>query len=60
VSCRHPVSSPERLAEKARKRCLARVQTPEDLVGPLLFLASDQSRFVTGQLLNVDGGEFFH
>jgi len=54
------VSSPERLAEKARKRCLARVQTPEDLVGPLLFLASDQSRFVTGQLLNVDGGEFFH
>lgn len=54
------VSSPERLAEKARNRCLARVQTPEDLIGPLLFLASDQSAFVTGQLLNVDGGEFFH
>ena len=54
------VSSPERLAEKARNRCLARIQTPEDLVGPLLFLASDQSAFITGQLLNVDGGEFFH
>jgi 3-oxoacyl-[acyl-carrier protein] reductase len=54
------VSSPERLAEKARNRCLARVQTPEDLIGPLLFLASEQSAFVTGQLLNVDGGEFFH
>ena len=54
------VSSPERLAEKARNRCLARIQTPEDLVGPLLFLASEQSAFVTGQLLNVDGGEFFH
>jgi NAD(P)-dependent dehydrogenase (short-subunit alcohol dehydrogenase family) len=54
------VSSPERLAERAKKRCLARVQTPEDLVGPLLFFASDQSAFVTGQLLNVDGGEFFH
>ena len=54
------VSSPQRLAEKARNRCLARIQTPEDLVGPLLFLASDQSAFVTGQLLNVDGGEFFH
>jgi NAD(P)-dependent dehydrogenase (short-subunit alcohol dehydrogenase family) len=54
------VSSRERLAEKARNRCIARVQTPEDLIGPLLFLASDQSAFVTGQLLNVDGGEFFH
>lgn len=54
------VSSPARLAEKARNRCLARIQTPEDLVGPLLFLASEQSGFVTGQLLNVDGGEFFH
>jgi 3-oxoacyl-[acyl-carrier protein] reductase len=54
------VSLPERLAEKARNRCLPRIQTPEDLIGPLLFLASDQSAFVTGQLLNVDGGEFFH
>jgi len=54
------VSSPERLAERAQKRCLQRVQTPDDLIGPLLFLASDQASFVTGQLLNVDGGEFFH
>ncbi|MEP7246640.1 MAG: SDR family oxidoreductase [Gammaproteobacteria bacterium] len=54
------VSSPERLAERAKKRCLARIQTPEDLLGPLLFFTSDQSAFVTGQLLNVDGGEFFH
>jgi len=54
------VSSPERLAERARKRCLARIQTPEDLVGPAMFLASEQSGFITGQLINVDGGEFFH
>jgi NAD(P)-dependent dehydrogenase (short-subunit alcohol dehydrogenase family) len=54
------VSSPERLAERAQHRCLQRVQTPEDLTGPLLFLASEESRFVTGQLINVDGGEFFH
>jgi len=54
------VSSPERLAQRAKNRCLARVQLPEDLIGPLLFLASRQSGFVTGQLLNVDGGEFFH
>lgn len=54
------VSSPERLAERAKKRCLPRIQTPDDLLGPLLFFASDQSAFITGQLLNVDGGEFFH
>ena len=54
------VSSPERLAERAQLRSIPRVQTPDDLLGPLLFLASEQSRFVTGQLINVDGGEFFH
>jgi NAD(P)-dependent dehydrogenase (short-subunit alcohol dehydrogenase family) len=33
-----------------------RVAFVEDYVGPCVFLASDQSRFVTGQILNVDGG----
>ena len=35
---------------------LQRVATPEDVVGPVLFLASDGGRFVTGQTLMVDGG----
>jgi 3-oxoacyl-[acyl-carrier protein] reductase len=37
---------------------LRRVGTPEDLVGPLLFLISDAAAFVTGQTLWVDGGVF--
>ena len=35
---------------------MGRWGTPEDLVGPALFLASDAARFVTGVVLPVDGG----
>jgi 3-oxoacyl-[acyl-carrier protein] reductase len=35
---------------------LRRVATPEDVVGPVLFLASDWGRFVTGQVVMVNGG----
>ncbi|KPH79958.1 3-oxoacyl-ACP reductase [Bosea vaviloviae] len=35
---------------------LGRIATPEDVAGPVLFLASDWSGFVTGQTLHVDGG----
>ncbi len=35
---------------------LRRPGVPEDVAGPILFLASDDSRYVTGQVLTVDGG----
>lgn len=35
---------------------LGRWGTPDDLVGPALFLASDAARFITGVVLPVDGG----
>jgi len=35
---------------------LRRIARPEDVAGPVLFLASDWSRFVTGQTIVVDGG----
>lgn len=35
---------------------LKRIATPEDIAGPVLFLASDWSGFMTGQTLYVDGG----
>ena len=41
-------------------RALKRIETPEDLVGACLFLASSDSDFITGQSLVVDGGSAMH
>jgi 3-oxoacyl-[acyl-carrier protein] reductase len=37
-------------------RALKRDETPEDLLGTLIFLASADSDFITGQMIAVDGG----
>jgi NAD(P)-dependent dehydrogenase (short-subunit alcohol dehydrogenase family) len=40
----------------AQMQAIKRVEVPDDLVGAVSFLTSDDSAFITGQTLNVDGG----
>jgi NAD(P)-dependent dehydrogenase (short-subunit alcohol dehydrogenase family) len=50
---------PEYEKIRAQQRSIKRSQVEGDLVGTVLFLASPDSDFMTGQLLNVDGGFHF-
>jgi NAD(P)-dependent dehydrogenase (short-subunit alcohol dehydrogenase family) len=47
---------PQFLARFVDQAPMQRVGDPDELAGPLLFLASDASSFVTGCILPVDGG----
>lgn len=47
---------PERAARNAAQTCMGRNGTMEDIDGPILFLCSRASDYVTGQVLMVDGG----
>jgi len=49
-------NDPERAERNAQQTCIGRNGRLEDLDGPLLFLCSDASAYVTGQVLMVDGG----
>jgi 3-oxoacyl-[acyl-carrier protein] reductase len=51
--------SEERWVEVGRQTALGRHAVPDDLIGAVMFLASRQSDFMTGQVLNVDGGRSF-
>ena len=53
------LEDPEVRAAWKAKTAMARIGDPEDVVGPVAFLASDDAAFVTGQTLNVDGGIVF-
>jgi NAD(P)-dependent dehydrogenase (short-subunit alcohol dehydrogenase family) len=57
---RNNLGSEEAIRHWEQVTALKRLGMPEDIVGPVLFFASDQSAFVTGQALNVCGGIYFH
>jgi NAD(P)-dependent dehydrogenase (short-subunit alcohol dehydrogenase family) len=48
--------SPELLEARRMQRPLKRHLYANDIVGAILFLASEDAAFITGQLINVDGG----
>jgi len=47
-------------ASSIASRAIKRSQMPEDLAGTVVFLASDDSEFITGQMIVVDGGSALH
>lgn len=46
----------ERLSMMVERTLLKRAAEPDDIAGPVVFLASEQARYVTGAILPVDGG----
>ncbi|MFC2013987.1 SDR family oxidoreductase [Chloroflexota bacterium] len=43
-----------------RVNCFTAKEQPEDLVGAVIFLSSEESNFITGQTIVVDGGYILH
>jgi len=52
------LADPEKRGRMAARVPLGRLGEPDDLAGPIVFLASDLARYVTGAALLVDGGAF--
>ncbi|MDH3445103.1 MAG: 3-oxoacyl-ACP reductase FabG [Deltaproteobacteria bacterium] len=53
-------TAPKALTElQLKERSIKRLQTPDDLLGTLIFLCSSDSDFMTGQSIVVDGGSVF-
>lgn len=48
--------SPGQMQALIGGRCIKREERPEDLIGTILFLSSEDSAFITGQSITVDGG----
>ncbi len=53
---KHVLTNKKLLEEELKKIPLGRIATADDIAGSVLFLASDLSRHITGEILNVNGG----
>jgi 3-oxoacyl-[acyl-carrier protein] reductase len=54
--CSEVFSDPDFRRKVQESIPLERIPPPEDIAGPILFLASDLARHITGEVLNVNGG----
>src|SRR5947207_13579128 len=52
--------TPEQRETMLRAQCIKRPEEPRDLVGTVVFLASDDAAFITGQTITVNGGLTFY
>jgi L-rhamnose 1-dehydrogenase len=55
---KNDLADPDKRARMAARVPLGRLGEPDDLAGPIVFLASDLARYVTGASLLVDGGAY--
>jgi L-rhamnose 1-dehydrogenase len=55
---REDLSDPAKRRHMESRVPLGRLGKPDDVAGPIVFLASDMARYVTGAALLVDGGAF--
>jgi 3-oxoacyl-[acyl-carrier protein] reductase len=53
----HEDASEERIAEEAKQIPLGRLGTEEDEANLVAFLASDESSFITGATIDINGGD---
>jgi NAD(P)-dependent dehydrogenase (short-subunit alcohol dehydrogenase family) len=50
-------NQPEQFVKNYEEKVpLGRMATPDDIIGPVIFLVSDASAYITGQIIMVDGG----
>ena len=54
----HAATPAERMEAMRKAVALGRVGAAEDCAGPIVFLASGHERYVTGQILHVNGGQY--
>ena len=52
--------TPEAQEQQVQLQCLKRLPLPEELVGTVMFLASEDGDFLTGQNIHANGGRSFH